>query len=91
MLFGAQSEIPVKYARRLLLFCVIVFRFNAKAQRREEFVNPGHHVFCVVVYPTDHYGKHLDFQTVLLFGARPFPTRRDWQVSEKFSRGLSNI
>nr|QNO48609.1 hypothetical protein LKGCFIDI_00011 [Methanosarcinales archaeon ANME-2c ERB4] len=62
----AQPKIPVKYTRRLLFFapsrlCVIVFQFNAKAQRRRDakgVVDLSLHVFCVVVHPTDHYGNH---------------------------------
>jgi len=65
----AQPKIPVKYTRRLLffapsrlcIFLVIVFQFNARAQRRRDakgVVNLSLHVFCVVVHPTDHYENH---------------------------------
>ena len=49
-----------------LRLCVIVFQFNARAQRcrdAKSVVNRGLHVFCVVVPPTE-LRKSLDFQTV---------------------------
>ena len=56
-----HTETFVLCAIASLHLCVIVFQFNARAQRRRDakgVVNLSLHVFCVVVYPTDHYENH---------------------------------
>ena len=90
---GNSSEIHpetfVLCAIASLRLCVIVFQFNAKAQRRRDaksVVNLGLHVFRVVVHPTDHYGNHWISRPCPLL-----PSNRSDRRSNSFFRPMKFI